>query len=102
MERRSFSRKCFEFRQYLAPNPRYNTDMNKSLQNDIRQLPAAEQLEIAEFIYNSLATSKQLLTDEQLAETRRRSEQVRKEPESTLSSDEMWSEIENLKNARKN
>ncbi|MDB2686325.1 addiction module protein [Mariniblastus sp.] len=76
--------------------------MNKSLQNDIRQLPAAEQLEIAEFIYNSLATSKQLLTDEQLAETRRRSEQVRKEPESTLSSDEMWSEIENLKNARKN
>ena len=76
--------------------------MNKSLQNDIRQLPAAEQLEIAEFIYNSLATSKQLLTDEQLAETRRRSKQVRKEPESTLSSDEMWSEVENLKNARKN
>lgn len=76
--------------------------MNKSLQNDIRQLPAAEQLEIAEFIYNSLAESKQLLTNAQLDETRRRSEQVQLEPESTLSSDEMWSEVENLKNARKN
>lgn len=76
--------------------------MNKSLQNDILQLPPGEQLEIAEFIYNSLATSKQLLTDAQLDETKRRSEQARLEPESTLSSQQMWSEVENLKNARKN
>ena len=76
--------------------------MNKSLQNDILQLPPAEQLEIAEFIYNSLATSKQLLTDAQLDETRRRSEQVQQEPESTLSSKQMWSEVENLRNARQN
>ena len=76
--------------------------MNKSLQNDISQLPPAEQLEIAEFIYSSLASSKRLLTDAQLEETKRRAEQVRLNPESTLSSDEMWSEVESLKNARKN
>ena len=63
--------------------------MYKSLQNGILQLPPAEQLEIAEFIYNSLASSKQLLTDAQLDETRRRSEQVQLEPESTLLSEKM-------------
>ena len=76
--------------------------MNKSLQNDISKLPPAEQLQIAEFIYNSLASSKQLLTDAQLDETKRRSEQVRLDPESTLSSEEMWIEVKNLSNARKN
>ena len=76
--------------------------MNKSLQNDISKLTPAEQLQIAEFIYNSLARSKQLLTDAQLDETMRRSEQVQVEPESTLSSEELWNEVENLSNARKN
>ena len=76
--------------------------MNKSLQNDISKLPPAEQLQIAEFIYSSLASSKQLLTDTQLKETKRRSEQARLEPESTLSSEEVWNEVKNLSKARKN
>ena len=75
---------------------------HQSLQNDISKLPPAQQLQIAEFIYNSLATSKQLLTDAQLDETMRRSEQVQLEPESTLSSEGLWNEVENLSNARKN
>ena len=74
--------------------------MKETLQDNIRQLPAAEQLEIAEFIYNSLAASKQLLTDAQLDETRRRAAQVEMERSSTLSSEEMWRAVENLRNAR--
>ena len=72
--------------------------MNRSLQNDILRLPPAEQLEIAKLIYNSFASSKHLLTDAQLDETKRRSEQVRSNPESTLSLNEMWSTVESLKN----
>ncbi len=79
----------------------YNVVMNETLQNSIRQLPPAEQLEIAEFIYSSLAASKQLLTEAQLDETRRRAGQVEVEPNSVLSSDEMWREVENLRNARR-
>jgi putative addiction module component (TIGR02574 family) len=76
--------------------------MDDTLQNQIANLPAAEQLEIAEFIYQSLASTGDLLTDEQIAETKRRSQQVDDDSESLLTTSEVWAEVDRLGNARKN
>jgi putative addiction module component (TIGR02574 family) len=76
--------------------------MDNTLQNHIANLPAAEQLEIAEFIYQSLASTGDLLTDEQIAETKRRSQQVDDDSESLLTTSEVWAEVDRLGNARKN
>ena len=76
--------------------------MDDTLQNHIANLPAAEQLEIAEFIYQSLASTGDLLTDEQIAETKRRSQQVDDDSESLLTTSEVWAEVDRLGNARKN
>ena len=76
--------------------------MDNTLQNQIANLPAAEQLEIAEFIYQSLASTGDLLTDEQIAETKRRSQQVDDDSESLLTTSEVWAEVDRLGNARKN
>ena len=83
-------------------NLRYNLTMNESIHNDIERLPPEQQLEIAEFIYSSLASKGHLLTQEQMNETKRRAEQVKREPDSTLTRDQMWQAVENLRNARKN
>ena len=71
--------------------------MKESVLNDILKLSPAEQLEIAELIYSSLALPKQLSANDQLDEAKRRSEQVRLEPKSTLSSQEMWNEVGDLR-----
>jgi len=76
--------------------------MDTNLQNQIASLPAAEQLEIAEFIYKSLASNGDLLTPAQIAETKARSQQVSNEPDSLLTSTDVWAEVERLGNARKN
>ena len=76
--------------------------MDTNLQNQIASLPASEQLEIAEFIYNSLASNGDLLTSAQIAETRARSQQVSDDPDSLLTSTDVWDEVERLANARKN
>ena len=76
--------------------------MEINIQNQIASLPPSEQLEIAEFIYSSLASNGKLLSPEQIAETNRRFRQVNDEPNSTLTSGEMWAEVERLGNARKN
>ena len=76
--------------------------MDESLQNDIERLPPEQQLEIAEFIYSSLASKGRLITHEQLQETKRRAREVNQEPDSTLTTEQMWEQVENLKNARKN
>ena len=83
-------------------NVRYNRDMTDSIQNDILQLPPDQQLAIAEFIYSSLASRGQLLTQEQLQETKRRAQQAREEPGSTLTTKQLWEQVENLKNERNN
>ena len=76
--------------------------MDTNLQNQIASLPASEQLKIAEFIYNSLASNGDLLTSAQIAETRARSQQVSDDPDSLLTSTDVWGEVERLANARKN
>ena len=76
--------------------------MDPNIQNQIASLPASEQLEIAEFIYNSLASNGNLLTPEQIAETKARSQQVSNEPDSLLTSTDAWAEVDRLGNARKN
>ena len=70
--------------------------MDKTLQSNIQNLSPEQQLEVAQFIYSSLASSGLLLTESQMAETHRRAIQVKKHPESMLSSDEMW-KIESTK-----
>jgi len=75
--------------------------MDQSIQNQIAGLPLHEQLEIAEFIYESLASSGRLVTEEQMAETRRRSKQIDEHPESLLTREQMWNQVEQLRNARK-
>ena len=75
--------------------------MNKSLENSIKQLSPEQQLEVAHYIYQSLASTGQLLSKSQLEETKKRAHQVKTEPGSTLSSDEMWKKVEDLGNARK-
>ena len=76
--------------------------MDQQIQKQIASLPAAEQLEIAEFIYQSLAFNGRLLTEEQIEETRRRSSQVDENPSSLMTRDEMWAEVDRLRHERKN
>ena len=79
----------------------YNRVMNESLQNNIDQLSPEQQLEVAHYIYQSLASTGQLLSRDQLAETKQRARQAKLDPDSTLSSDEMWRKVESLGDARK-
>jgi putative addiction module component (TIGR02574 family) len=76
--------------------------MDQQIQKHIASLPASEQLEIADFIYQSLASSGDLLTEEQIEETKRRSRQVDENPESLLTRDEVWAEVDRLRNEREN
>jgi len=76
--------------------------MNQNIQKQIANLPASEQLEIAAFIYHSLATTGELLTPEQIQEAKRRSKQIEEEPDSLLTAEQMWAEVDRLSNERKN
>lgn len=75
--------------------------MNLDIQQQIANLSAAEQLEIAASIYQSLTSSGDLLTPQQIAETRRRSKDIDEAPDSLLSSDQLWTEVDRLRNERK-
>ena len=76
--------------------------MNSDIQQQIANLPVSEQLEIAASIYQSLASSGELLTPEQIAETRRRSKDIDENPESLLTSEQVWTEVDWLRDERKN
>ena len=76
--------------------------MNSDIQQQIANLPVSEQLEIAASIYQSLASSGELLTPEQIAETRRRSKDIDENPESLLTSEQVWTEVDRLRDERKN
>ena len=76
--------------------------MNEAIENQLNSLSPAEQLEVAEFIYDSLARQGMLFQDWQVDETRRRAEQLAKDPNSTLSHSAMWDEVDRRRNARKN
>ena len=76
--------------------------MNESIQQQIANLPASEQLEIAASIYQSLASTGDLLTPKQIEETRRRSKDIDENPDRLLSSDQLWAEVDRLRNERKN
>jgi putative addiction module component (TIGR02574 family) len=74
--------------------------MNQAIQKHIASLPASEQLEIAAFIYHSLAETGDLLTPAQIEETKRRAKQIDEDPDSLLTTDEMWAEVNRLRNDR--
>ncbi len=76
--------------------------MNSDIQQQIANLPASEQLEIAASIYQSLASSGDLLTPQQIAETRSRSKDIDANPESLLTSDQLWTEVDRLRNEPQN
>ena len=88
----------FEFMALLGKIDR----MNEAIENQLSSLSPAEQLEIAEYIYDSLARQGMLIQDWQIDETRKRAEQLEKNPDSALSHSEMWDEVDRRRNARKN
>ena len=76
--------------------------MNPSIQQQIANLPASEQLEIAASIYQSLASSGDLLDPEQVAETRKRAADIDENPDLLLTNDELWSEVDRRRDERSN
>ena len=76
--------------------------MNESIENQLSSMSPTEQLEIAEYIYDSLARQGMLIQDWQIDETRKCAEQVEKNPDSALSHSDLWAEVDRRRNARKN
>lgn len=76
--------------------------MNEAIENHLSGLSPAEQLEIAEFIYDSLARQGMLIQDWQIDETRKRAEEFEKNPDSVISHSELWDQVDRRRNAREN
>ena len=66
----------------------------------IRQLPPATQLELAEQIWDGLLQSGHLLQDWQVEEVRRRSKELDDDPSLAITEDEMWNRVDELRNAK--
>ena len=64
----------------------------------IRKLPAAEQLHLAEQIFDELAKSGELVQEWQIDEARRRSAELDADPSIALTEEQMWERVDQLKN----
>ena len=66
--------------------------------DQIRQLPIQEQLSLAEQIWDGLLASGQLVHQWQIDEVRRRSKELRENPQIALTEDEVWRRVDELRN----
>jgi putative addiction module component (TIGR02574 family) len=73
--------------------------MNISI-DDIRRLPAAEQLSLAEQIWDELLASGALLKQWEIEEVRSRVKELDENPEIALTEDEMWRRVDELRNGQ--
>jgi putative addiction module component (TIGR02574 family) len=73
--------------------------MNISI-DDIRRLPAEQQLSLAEQIWDGLLASGQLLQQWQIKEVRSRVQELDEHPEIALTEDEMWRRVDELRNGQ--
>ena len=64
----------------------------------IRKLPAAEQLLLAEQILDELAKSGELVQQWQIDEARRRSAELDADPSIALTEEQMWERVDQLRN----
>jgi putative addiction module component (TIGR02574 family) len=64
----------------------------------IRKLPASEQLFLAEQIFDDLAKSGQLVQQWQIDEARRRSAELDADPSIALTEEQMWERVDQLRN----
>ena len=71
--------------------------MNISI-DDIRRLPADQQLSLAEQIWDGLLASGQLLQQWQIEEVRSRVKELDERPEIAMTEDEMWRRVDELRN----
>jgi len=69
--------------------------------DDIRKLPPQVQLALAEQIWDDLLHSGQLLTDDQISETCRRSRELDDDPSIGLSEEQMWAKVDERRNGKK-
>jgi len=66
--------------------------------DQIRQLPADQQLSLAEQIWDGLLASGQLLQQWQIDEVRRRVKELDENPNVALTEEEMWRRVDELRN----
>ncbi len=66
--------------------------------DQIRKLPAAERLHLAEQIFDELAKSGELVQQWQVDEARRRSAELDADPSIALTEEQMWERVDQLKN----
>ncbi|MFW6169459.1 MAG: addiction module protein [Planctomycetota bacterium] len=71
--------------------------MNISI-DDIRRLPADQQLSLVEQIWDGLLASGQLLQQWQIEEVRSRAKELDERPEIAMTEDEMWRRVGELRN----
>ena len=71
--------------------------MNISI-DDIRRLPADQQLSLVEQIWDGLLASGQLLQQWQIEEVRSRVKELDERPEIAMTEDEMWRRVDELRN----
>jgi putative addiction module component (TIGR02574 family) len=69
--------------------------MNQYLQQ-IRQLPVSEQLQLVEQIWEGLHDHADLVQEWHRVEGQRRLAELKREPDDTLTEDEMWSRVDEL------
>lgn len=70
--------------------------------DQIRELPADTQLQLAEQIWDGLLQSGQLVQEWQIEEVRRRSKELDDEPGVALTEAEMWKRVDELRNEKPN
>ena len=66
--------------------------------DDIRKLPAADQLSIAEQIWDGLLESGSLVQDWQIEEVRKRAAELDSDPTIALTSEQMWAKVDQRRN----
>ena len=66
--------------------------------DDIQKLPVADQLSIAEQIWDGLLESGSLVQDWQIEVVRKRAAELDANPEIALTSEEMWAKVDQRRN----
>lgn len=66
--------------------------------DDIRKLPAADRLSIAEQIWDGLLQSGSIVQDWQMEEVRKRAAELDLNPEIALTTEQLWAKVDQQRN----